>query len=58
MMDFDKWNSLVWHSLWDDGHHSVERVPGTCVIEALSYVHHDYDWVDHIYIDHETIGSG
>lgn len=56
-MNHDKWEALVWHSLWDDGHNVVERVPGTCVIECLSYVRHDYDDVDRIYIDHETIGG-
>ena len=57
-MDYDKWVALVWHALWDDRHDSVVRVPGTCVIETLAYVRHDYDEIDRLYIDHETIGGG
>ena len=47
-----------WESLWDEGRRTVVRVPGTCVVECLAYVRHDYDDVDRIYIDHETIGGG
>ena len=57
MTNYDKWD-VLWDTLWDEGHRSVERVPGTCIVECLTYVRHDYDWVDAIYIDHETIGGG
>lgn len=45
-------------SLYDDWNGRARRVPGVCLHEWLSYVHHDYDCVDRLYIDAETIGGG
>lgn len=57
-MDFNLWGAIVWDGLYDIGHGEVHRVPGTCLRETLSFLYFDWDDVDRIYIDCETIGGG
>ena len=52
----EQWNKLVWQ-LKDWNGHRYMLVPGVCLLEWLQYVQYDYDDVDRVYIDADTIGG-
>ena len=56
-MRISTWSDLL-YSLWDwDGTYN-QLLPGQDLTEWLLLIQHDYDCVDHFYVDHETIGGG
>lgn len=52
-----QWETLV-DTLWDWGEGEVQKVPGVCLVEFINLAQHDYDDIDRLYIQHETIGGG
>lgn len=50
------WSNLL-NSLWDwDGEYN-RRLPCQSTYEWLMYVQHDYDEIDRMYVDSESIGG-
>lgn len=45
------------NALFDRGRGSSHQLPGTDLYELLCLVQCDYDDVDRLYIDHETVGG-
>lgn len=55
-MSVSEWSNLI-DSLWDEGRELCHMIPGASLGEWLSLVQHDYDEVDRLYLDHDTIGG-
>ncbi|MDE2095779.1 MAG: hypothetical protein KGL39_00860 [Patescibacteria group bacterium] len=60
-MKMDVWSVLI-SSLhdWGPGQYAEEvphQLPGVNLQEWHGLIHHDYDFVDHMMIDSETIGG-
>ena len=49
-------HDILMDSLYDENHRGVRRILGVVIADWLSLVESDYDEVDAIYIDHETMG--
>ncbi len=43
--------------MWDEGIGEFYRLPGSCLVEWTDLVESDYNDIDRIYIDLETIGG-
>lgn len=54
-MTIQTWSVLI-ESLWT-GEKPNRMLPGVCLLEVLTYVQHDYDEVDRMLIDMETMGA-
>jgi hypothetical protein len=54
----NSWEEIV-DALWDPGseYWLGDVVPGVDLMEILSYAEQDYDWVDRLYVEHETQGG-
>ena len=55
-MPANNWEVLL-SSLYDLSADSGEFLPGVCLVEWVTLMHHDYDAVDRLYLDHETQGG-
>ena len=60
-MNRDVWN-VLFSSLWDwggnrTGYGVPKLVVGNSTVEWSLLMQYDYDWVDRMYIDVETIGG-
>lgn len=55
-MPGSSWEALL-SSLYDVGRDGGEFVPGVCVREWVELLRHDYDAVDMMYLDSDTLGG-